>query len=348
MLHGAACEAHRPAPRHRWRGSLIALAWAALAASCSHGAASPPSGAAVTPAVAAPANTGRAIEVASGVYMVQGVAGEIDPGNLGRVGNAGFIVGPRGVLVIDSGSSAEQGEALLGEIARVTDQPVRLLLLTQTRQEFLFGAMPFQRRGIPIHMHRAAATLMASRCDGCLKTLKRVLGDEAMAGSAVPHADVLFDADLQLDAQIGRPLRVLHFGLSSGPGHVAVLDGPSGVLFAGGLVDVGRIPDVQDAHLPGWRTALQRLDALVAGGVIRRVVPGHGPAAPPASIDVVRRYLDALDHRTRELLEAGAALSEVGDACEIADFAAWDQYDTIHRRNASVMFLRHERELLLK
>jgi glyoxylase-like metal-dependent hydrolase (beta-lactamase superfamily II) len=280
--------------------------------------------------------------------MVQGVAGEIDPGNLGRVGNAGFIVGPRGVLAIDSGSSAEQGEALLGEIARVTDQPVRLLLLTQTRQEFLFGAMPFQRRGIPIHMHRAAATLMASRCDGCLKTLKRVLGDEAMAGSAVPHADVLFDADLQLDAQIGRPLRVLQFGLSSGPGHVAVLDGPSGVLFAGGLVDVGRIPDVQDAHLPGWRMALQRLDALVAGGLIRRVVPGHGPAAPPASIDVVRRYLDALDHRTRELLEAGAALSEVGDACEIADFAAWDQYDTIHRRNASVMFLRHERELLLK
>jgi glyoxylase-like metal-dependent hydrolase (beta-lactamase superfamily II) len=289
----------------------------------------------------------RSVQLAPGVYMVQGLPGEVDGVNLGRVGNTGFIVGPTGVVVIDSGTSAAQGEALLAEVARVTDQPVKLLLLTHTRQEFIFGAMAFHRRGIPIHMHPAAAALMASRCENCLKTLKRLLGDEVMAGTEVPKVDVMFDADQQIDV-IGRPLRVLEFGLSSGPGHVVVIDQQTGVMFAGGLLDAGRIPDVQDSLLTGWNRALDRLRTLVADGSVRRIVPGHGPVSDTGLIDVVARYLAAIDRRTLELLDAGAALSEVGDASEVAEFAGWDQYDTIHRRNASVLFLRHERERMLQ
>ena len=69
----------------------------------------------------------RPLQVADGVYMLRGAAGEIGPENGGRVGNAGFIVGPNGVLVVDSGVSRNQGAALLAAIARVTDQPVKLL-----------------------------------------------------------------------------------------------------------------------------------------------------------------------------------------------------------------------------
>jgi glyoxylase-like metal-dependent hydrolase (beta-lactamase superfamily II) len=290
---------------------------------------------------------GRAIQVAPGVYMMAGQAGEVDPVNLGRVGNAGFVVGPQGVVAIDSGTSAAQGEAMLAEIARVTDQPVRLLLLTHTRQEFLFGAQAFHRRGIPIHMHRAAAQLMAARCETCLKTLKRILGSEAMAGTEVPRADVVFDGDVKLDV-IGRPLWLLQFGLSSGPGHVALLDEQTRVLFAGGLLDAGRIPDVQDGQLAGWHSALEHLRRLATQGAIRRIVPGHGPVSELGLIDVVARYLTALDARTLALLQTGAALSEVGDACELPEFAGWDQYDTIHRRNASMLFLKHERAQMLQ
>lgn len=316
----------------------------AVVAGCGTGPGAAGSAVGSTPVTAQP---GRAVQVAPGVYMIQGLPGEVDGANLGRVGNTGFIVGPTGVAVIDSGTSAAQGEALLAEIARITSQPVKLLLLTHTRQEFIFGATALQRRGVPVHMHRAAATLMAARCENCLKTLKRVLGDEAMAGTQVPKADVLFDADHVIDT-IGRPLRVLQFGLSSGPGHVVLIDVQTGVMFAGGLLDAGRIPDVQDGLLAPWTGALDRLRALVAEGSVRRIVPGHGPLSGTGLVDVVARYLAALDRRTLQLLDSGAALSEVGDAAEVPEFAGWDQYDTIHRRNASVLFLRHERERMLQ
>jgi glyoxylase-like metal-dependent hydrolase (beta-lactamase superfamily II) len=292
-------------------------------------------------AAAAAADEGAApIEIAPGVYMLRGASGEPAAGNRGRIGNTGFIVGARGVLAIDTGTSYRAGRALLEAIARVTDKPVLLALVTHARQEFIFGAAAFRERGIPIAMQREAARLMASRCDACLQNLRALLGAQEMRGTALLEPDQLLDGARELDALIGRAVRVLYFGTSSGPGDVAVLDVPSGTLFAGGLLDAMRIPDVQDSDLAGWKRALQALHGLGP----KTIVPGHGPAAAGNLIYTVERYLTQLESRVRELLRANAPLSAVPDAVQLPEFRHWDQYDTIHRRNASIVFLRLERE----
>ncbi|MBS0445425.1 MAG: MBL fold metallo-hydrolase [Proteobacteria bacterium] len=295
----------------------------------------------------AAASDPKAVEVAGGVYMLPGEAGE-EPNatNLGRFGNAGFIVGPSGVLVIDMGTSYRHGKALLAAIARVTDRPVKLAIVTHTRQDFLFGGTAFRERGIPIAMQTAAAELMAARCENCLKTLRQQLGDEPMEGTAMYQADRLFDDGKAIDGQalIGRKVAVLYYGHSSGPGDVAVFDERTGVLFAGGMVDRERIPDIGDSDLPGWHRALAALRALP----VKVVVPGHGPVGGPTAIDDIERYLSQLEARARALIKADTPLSEAADATELPDFARWQQYDTVHRRNAAIAYLRVEREQLLK
>ena len=315
------------------------LLWIGLLTACAlpHGASEGPGPAlAATPA-------GRAVAVAPGVYMVRGTGGEVGPDNQGRTGNMGFIVGPAGVLVIDTGVSRRHGEQLLAEIRRVTPLPIRLVLITHVRQEFLFGAAAFRAQGIPVHMHRSAALLMAARCESCLKTLKRLLGDEQMQGTELVKPDAVFDKDYTTDV-IGRAVQVMYHGHSSGPGDITVLDAQTGVLFAGGLLDQGYIPDVQDSQLAEWSHALTAVRALP----LRYIVPGHGPLAGPALVAEVDRYLTQLQTRLAQLLAQGAALSEVPDLTELPAYKAWDQYDTIHRRNASVVFLRLERELMFK
>ena len=307
-----------------WLASVLALA-----------------GCAALDGVRAPAP--RAIEVAPGVYMLPGLPGEVDTSTLGRNGNAGFIVGATGVLAIDTGTSYLHGRALLAEIDRVTNKPVRRVLITHTRQEFLFGAMAYRERGIPIAMHRKAAQLMAARCENCLKTLRRVLGEEAMQGTAMFKADLEFDTGAELDL-IGRPVRILYFDHSSGPGDIAVLDVQTRTLFAGGLLDWKRIPDIQDSDLQGWHRALGTLRQMP----LDSIVPGHGPKAGRAAIDAVDRYLTRLEARVLELLKSGAALSEVPDAAALPGFQDWDQYETIHRRNASVLFVRQERQRMFE
>jgi glyoxylase-like metal-dependent hydrolase (beta-lactamase superfamily II) len=290
------------------------------------------------------ARSPRPIAVAPGVYIVPGEAGAADDRNLGRIGNSGFIVGDTGVIAVDTGTSHAHGDVLLAAIASVTDKPVRLALVTHVRPEFLFGGSAFQARGIPVRMHERSARLMAGRCETCLKTLRQTAGEAAMRGTAVYKPDQTFEATHEL-ALIGRPLRVLHFGHSSGPGDIAVLDLRSGVLFAGGLLDVQRVPDIQDSDLPGWKRALVALRALQP----RTVVPGHGPAsAGDTAIAAVDTYLRRLEDKVRSLVESGSSLISVADAAELPDYERWYQYDVIHPRNASVAFLRFERELIFK
>lgn len=318
--------------RRRWLSVAALAALMALAggtAGCAGGAARalPASGPA----------PGEVAEVAPGVFMRRGHPGEID-GSDGRVGNAGFIVGPTGVIVVDTGTSYRDGQAMIDAVARVTPKPIHHVLLTQARQEFLFGGAAFRERGIPIHMHRDAARLMAARCEGCLRTLKRVLGADVMAGTTMFKPDVVFDADMT-DRSIGRPVRLLVPPQAASPGNLAVFDEQTGTLFAGALVDHERIPDVQDADLAGWRLALAQLSMLP----LRRIVPGHGPLAPAAAVGQVDRYLVELPARLAGLLRDGVALSDVADAAELPAFSRWDQYDVVHRRNASIVFLQLER-----
>jgi glyoxylase-like metal-dependent hydrolase (beta-lactamase superfamily II) len=288
-------------------------------------------------------NTPRAVALADGVYLLQGSGGAADETNLGRIGNAGFIVGDSGVIAIDTGTSHAHGQALLAAIRTVTDKPIKLALLTHTRPEFLFGGTAFREAGIPLRTHRSMARLMAARCETCLKTLRQTVGEAPMRGTAMYKPDQEFDATHELTL-IGRTVRVLHFGHSSGPGDIAVLDVASGVLFAGGLVDVQRVPDTQDSDLEGWKRALASLRELP----VKTVVPGHGLSAPATAIAAVQTYLAQLETRARELVAAGVSLSSVPDASELAAYESWDQYETIHRRNASIVFLRVEREAMFK
>jgi glyoxylase-like metal-dependent hydrolase (beta-lactamase superfamily II) len=318
----------RPAPRRPLRRAVLCAAVFGFFGGC---------------ATAQPVRAASAVALAPGVYVVHGSPGVADENNLGRIGNAGFIVGSSGVVAIDTGTSYAHGEALLAAIARVTGLPVRVALISHTRPEFLFGGAAFRERGIPVRMHRRTAGLMASRCKTCLDVLRQTLGEEPMRGTAMYNADEVFDATHELET-IGRPVRVLHFGHSSGPGDIAVLDVTSGVLFAGGLLDARRIPDIQDCDLPGWHQALQALRALRP----RTVVPGHGASSSPQVIDIVERYLVQLETRVRAMVAAGDSLLGAADAAELPEFDAWDQYDTIHRRNVSIAFVRFERDLLFK
>lgn len=278
--------------------------------------------------------------------MLPGAPGLPEPHNLGRVGNSGFIVGPQGVLVVDAGSSWRHGRAIIQRIREVTPLPMRAVLITHVRQEFLFGANAFREAGVPVWMQRNSARLMAARCDGCLKTLKALVGEAEMQGSGLFKPDLEFDAptELPLEKLTGRAVRVLHFGHSSGPGDVAVFDVASGALFAGGLLDHVRVPDIQDARLPAWHTALNALRALP----LRHTIPGHGARSGPGLVDTVQGYLNQLDARVAELLRSGVGLSDVVDMAEL-DFARdWQGYDIIHRRNVSIAYLRQEQAQLTK
>jgi len=289
-----------------------------------------------TPSVRAVQPT--AVEVASGVYAMLGSGGEISPDNGGRIANIAFIVGPGGVIVVDTGMSYRQGEEIIAAVKNISSRPIRLVILTHPSQEAIFGAAAFQARGIPVVAHRRSAELIASRCESCLRKLRSTLGEEAMAATRLVQPDRLIDGDETLEV-IGRPLRLIAPQWSSAPGAIAVFDQWTSTLIAGNLVTINRIPDIRDANPEGWQDALVQL----ASTRCRHLVPGYGPIGTCADIAIFARYLSALESRVEALVKGGVSLAEVRDRCELPEFSRWDQYEILHPQNANQTYLRFER-----
>jgi glyoxylase-like metal-dependent hydrolase (beta-lactamase superfamily II) len=294
--------------------------------------------AALSRATSAGAPMPAPVNVAPGIYVFRGLAGEPNVENFGRTANVSAIVGPRGVAVVESGVSFRHGEAIIEALGRITPRPIRLLILTHAGQEVVFGAAAFQARGIPVLMHRDAAALMAARCDQCLERLNETLGVRAMVGTRLVKPDVMIDASTAIDT-IGRRLRLLAPAEGSPPGALAVFDAASSTLIGGSLVTVDRIPDLRDSDGSGWPIALERLGATRCA----HLVPSYGSIGDCTALSALEHYFSMLELRTQALFAAGVGLAEVARRADLPEFAAWDGYAKLHGANAERSFLRVER-----
>jgi len=277
------------------------------------------------------------VRVAEDVYAFVGATDEASPDNGGFTGNAGFIVGSEGIVVIDTGGSYRIAEEMLAAIRTVSDKPVALVVNTHAVQDFLFGNAAFAALGAPLLTHRRSADLMRERCAHCLENLGLLLGDRAMAGTRLVVPQRLMEHSQVLHVG-GRELELLHFGWGATPGDIVVLDRRAGVVFAGGLASIGRIPETRDGKLAGWIAALDALAMLPA----RRVVPGHGPISDLGEVRRTQAYLRDLDALVRRLYEDGLSLLEALDASELPAYRNWGAYASVHRRNVQQRYLELE------
>jgi glyoxylase-like metal-dependent hydrolase (beta-lactamase superfamily II) len=293
-------------------------------------------GASVCASPGAAAHALEPVDLAEGVYVFLGDTGPVSTENRGNTGNTGFIIGPSGVIVIDTGVSHLHGTRMLEAIRRRTDLPVELVILTRATQEAVFGASAFA--GARLAAHRETVSLMRARCARCLEEIEPLLGAE-LAGTRLVIPSVEHDGSDEIRAG-GTTLHVLHFGWASTPGDIAVWHPQSRTLFAGGMVSAGRVPEIRDCDFDGWRNALDRLATLPA----LHVVPGHGAPFSRQAIAATRTYLDALDRKVRTLYAANVGLLDALERADVPEFANWGSYGSLHRRNALHRYLQLEIE----
>jgi glyoxylase-like metal-dependent hydrolase (beta-lactamase superfamily II) len=289
------------------------------------------------------ANALDAISMGHGVYAFVGANAEASPANNGFVGNSGFIVGATGVVVIDTGASYAHGKAMLAAIEQITRKPVEVVILTHAVQDFVFGAAAFAERGIPMLAHRKTLDLMRARCEHCLENLRKVLGEDAMARTRLVLPQQVLERG-STSPIAGRSIDLIYLDWASTPGDLAVLDRPSGILFAGGIVTAGRVPELRDGDYAGWLKALSTLGQMN----ITQIVPGYGPPQPRGVFKQMADYLAALDGKIRFLYDSGRGLMQAVDESDLGEYSTWALYPEQHRRNALRRYLQMEIEDLEK
>ncbi len=255
-------------------------------------------------------------EVSPGVYAY------IQPDGTWWINNTGFLVGPQGVISIDSCSTERRTRAYVRAIAEVSKAPVRAVVNTHHHGDHTFGNCLFPAAAIIGH-EQARAEAIAF---GPPRELPFWDGPE-WGNLTLDPPFITFADQLALHAGDLRA-EVRHVGIAAHTTNDSIVWIPErSVLFCGDLVFNGGTPFVLMGSVAGTITVLEQVIAPLGA---RTVVPGHGPVFDGAGpVESTLAYLRFVQETAAAGRAAGLTPLDAARHADLGEFAAWPDAERI-------------------
>lgn len=275
--------------------------------------------------------------VAPGIWVWPAAQnGDVSAANAGHVMPTSVVVSDGEALVVDPGPSHAHGLRLRASLACHFGARVRWVVNTHAHAENVMANSAFTDLpglvGQGIVASEATRRAMEQRCPACLASLRSQVSDAAMADTrivlpshTVSEGDTLAVGRLRLEVR------------GSGPGHtegdLVLWHAPQRVLWAGGLVYDGRLPELAQGSLDAWLASLERLQALEPQQVLGTVWSrAPQPGTTPPALDATRGYLQALRSRVLLAMEQGHQPTDTAWGA-LPAYQAWAGYGARHGFN---------------
>ena len=255
-------------------------------------------------------------EVSAGIYAY------VQPDGTWWINNTGFLVGPQGVISIDSCSTQRRTQAYLDAIAAVTPAPVRTLVNTHHHGDHTFGNCLFRGAAIVAH-ERAREEAIAF---GPPRDLPFWDGPD-WGDLYLDPPFVTFTDELTLHVGDLRA-QMRHVGTAAHTTNDSIIWIPErSVLFCGDLIFNGGTPFLLMGSVAG---AVEVLETVVAPLGARTIVPGHGPVfGDSGPIDDTLDYLRFVLDVAVGCREAGLSPLQAARDTGLGRFAAWPDAERI-------------------
>jgi cyclase len=244
-----------------------------------------------------------------------GVFAYVQPDGGWGLNNAGFIVAPDHVVVIDTCFTEKRARAFLeaaGETAG-GERPLRTLINTHHHGDHTHGNWLLGPGATIIGHERCREEVLATGTGTTAFFPGVDWGKIEVSPPAVTFRERLtvWAGDLELE--------LLYMGPAHTTNDIVVWIPERRVLFSGDLIFNGGMPFLLMGSLAGSLEAMGRLRALGA----ERIVPGHGAVCGPEAIDEIEEYLRFLEDAARRGFEAGKDALEAARETELGKFGEW-------------------------
>ena len=278
-------------------------------------------------------------KVMDGVYSAIGETSPSTYENSGHNNNLSFVVTREGVVVFNAGGSWLLAKALHDEIGKVTDQPVKFLVLENGQGHAALGASYWREQGVHIIAHEDAAHELKEHGAAILTSAKRRLGDK-FYGTYLVEPDETFAKKRSIELG-GIHMEALNLGPAHSPGDIMLWLPQKKLVISGDTAFHERLlPVFEDTQTSEWIKTWDSFEALGA----EIVIPGHG--RPTNMVEVTKytkEYLVYMRNEIGAIIENGG---ELVDAYKV-DQSAYEHLDTFEflaMRNAARIFQAMEFE----
>jgi cyclase len=249
-------------------------------------------------------------EVSPGIYAY------VQPDGTWWINNTGFLVGPQGVISIDSCSTERRTRAYQDAIAAITPAPVRTVVNTHHHGDHTFGNCLFPAASI-VAQERARAEAIAFGPPRDLGFWDGPdWGDLSLDPPFVTFTDEIAVHAGDLRAQVryvGTPAHTTNDSIVWIPDR--------SVLFCGDLIFNGGTPFLLMGSVAG---AVEVLEQVVRPLGAQTTVPGHGPVfSDPGPLEATLDYLRFVLDTAARAHAAGLSPLEAARDADLGPFAGW-------------------------
>ena len=222
-------------------------------------------------------------------------------------GNADFIIGADGVVVIDTFQDPRPAKVMLNTIRKITPLPIRFVVNTHYHLDHVNGNDVFSAAGATIVAHRNVRAWMRS------ENLKMI--DGPLTAAIKARVQSLRLPEIVLDNSVDLYLGSRRVNIQYYPGHTGgdlVVSVPDArLVFCGDILWKDHVPNLIDASTEAW---IESLDAMKQDYGPARWVPGHGDVSDDNDVLVFRKYLSDLRVAVGQRLSIGDSVPAAVDA----------------------------------
>lgn len=229
--------------------------------------------------------------------------------------NSGVIVGDDCCMVIDAQATPAMAQDVIARVRRVTDKPIKYVLLTHYHAVRVLGASAYGAQGIIASDLTMALIQERGQQDweselGRFPRLFR--GADSIPGLTWPN--LVFDTEMSVF--LGkREVKLYHLGAGHTAGDVVAWVPDAEVMFSGDLVEYHSACYCGDAHLRAWPETLDG----IRNANPKALVPGRGDALTDRAtvreaIAMTRDFVQTLYSQAELAVARGRTLKQAYDA----------------------------------
>ena len=254
--------------------------------------------------------------------------------NQGYMINSTVIVGDTGVILVDSGGSAEVGRHIAAAVRRITDKPVTHVVNTHHHGDHNLGNVAFE--GATFMSSEMCRRMVLETGEEWMRIMQQAVG-RPLAGTRPLPASVTYAEGRTEELVQGVRLVFWVPRGSHTAGDLMVYLPDDKVLIAGDVLVNRVVPTLQDGFLKNWIGTLDELLALDAV----HFVPGHGDIMAVSDVAQLRDAMIGFYDGVRQGFRSGLSEEKIRNSL---DFSMWNKLERAYviGRNVNRAYLEVE------
>lgn len=278
----------------------------------------------------------RVVKLNDRVYALLGPMGLPSRHNQGYMVNSTAIIGDRGVILVDSGSTDEVGRHLAKAIARITPKPVTHIINTHHHGDHVLGNVAF--KGAEILSSEQCKALVEKTGEEWIQIMEGLIGRKFPNTRPLP-ATVTFREESASERSLQGVKILLWVPRGSHtPGDMMVYLPDDKILIGGDILVNTTTPVMRDANVRNWIGALAKVQEFEA----ETIIPGHGPLMTKADAAKLHKLLADFYAGVEAGYKKGLSDGEIRATLDLAEWKKLKEYDSNMGANISRAYLEVE------